>query len=118
MTLEGGDQWRYSGGTFNPGFTRSGSGGPRTKKVKITGTTASTQGGSVSINHNLTGSKILSVSVFVNTGTSWVPPGYLVSAGFQYSFAFNATQLVVANSATNSANILSKGITALIEYEE
>lgn len=59
------------------GFTKLGSDAPAIKVKKIISTTRSTQGAQVIINHGLTDSKILSISVMVDTETNdFIHPSY------------------------------------------
>jgi hypothetical protein len=93
--------------------------GPAIKMKKLTGTTDAAEGGDTVVAHGLTGSKILSVSVTVDRGDGWFfPPEHTFNAEHQYSVVFSDSSVVVANSAANSANILSKPFTVLITYEE
>lgn len=101
------------------GFTKLGSNAPAVKMIKLTGTTASTQGGIITIPHSLNISKILSVDVMLSLNlTTLLPPGYNYSAGNEYTYAVNATTINIYNVAANSGNILSKPVRILITYEE
>jgi hypothetical protein len=113
-------------GTTNPtadlevnGFTKLGSNAPAVKMVKLTSTTNSFQGGSTSIPHGLSITKILSVSVLVEkTATNLIPAGNTNLAGDEFHFQVTTTQIAVVLKPTNSANLLSKPIRVLITYEE
>ena len=100
------------------GYTALGTGAPSIKMKKLTGTTASTEGGSVNVAHGLTRTKILDVSVLVDTGSFTISPAYLTIAGYLFDVLTTSTNIAVANDATNSENILSKAFTVLITYEE
>lgn len=101
------------------GFTKMGTTAPAVKMMKLTGTTNAVQGSSVSLTHGLTGTKILAVNILVEyvSGSS-VPPSYTASAGYEYDYYINGGNLVIINKTSNSANILSKPIRALVTYEE
>jgi hypothetical protein len=93
--------------------------GPAIKMKKLTGTTDSAEGGDTVVAHGLDGAKILDISVTVDRGDGWFfPPEHTFNAEHQYSVVFSDSSVVVANSAANSANILSKPFTVLITYEE
>lgn len=101
------------------GFTQLGSDAPKIKMKKLTGTTAAAEGGGVSITHGLTSTKIIAIQVMVEYSSgSYVPSSYTNSAGYQYDWYADATNVTVGNHATNSENILSKPIKVLITYEE
>ncbi|MGF6692643.1 hypothetical protein M2318_002715 [Metapseudomonas resinovorans] len=104
--------------TFND-FTQLGDTAPAIKQKKLTGTTAATEGGSVSVNHGVTSSKVTRVSVLVfHSGTNAILPGWVASAGYQYDVQLTSTGVQVVLHATNSENILSKSFTVVIDYEE
>jgi hypothetical protein len=128
-----GNAWRFvvnsNGNVVNTGFTQlgntvpagaaAGATAPTIKVLKLIGTTASTQGTSVSVNHGIPGNKILDYQVIVNqAGTNGVPPNYTVLAGFLYNIGSDSGAIYVANAAGNSANILSKPFRVYITYEE
>ena len=128
-----GNAWRFAvnsnGNIVNTGFTQlgntvpagaaAGATAPTIKVLKLIGTTASTQGTSVSVNHGIPGNKILDYQVIVNqAGTNGVPPNYTVLAGFLYNIGSDSGAIYVANAAGNSANILSKPFRVYITYEE
>jgi hypothetical protein len=101
------------------GYTKLGSNAPAVKMIKLTGTTASTQGGIITIPHTLNINKILSVDVMLSLNlTTLLPPGYNYSAGNEYTYAVNASTINIYNVAANSGNILSKPVRVLITYEE
>ena len=113
-------------GTTNPtstlevnGFTKMGNDAPAIKVKKLTGTTASTQGGDVNIAHGLTFSKILSVSVLVESETTtYTPPSYTIISGYEYNYDVYNSTVWIFNIAGNSGNILSKPFKVMITYEE
>lgn len=102
------------------GYTKLGSTtAPAIKMKKITGTTASTEGGDVSIAHGLDGNKIISMTVKVAQDTGYgFYPEYSYTAGFHFSFYHNGSVIYVINHPTSSEQILSKPITIVIFYEE
>lgn len=82
--------------------------------TELTGTSASTQGGTTSITHGVDSSKIISVSAVVYpTSTTGVPQNTSI-AGYEFALSFDATNVVVTNSAANSSNILSKSLSVFI----
>lgn len=102
------------------GYTKLGTGlgVPAVQMKKLTGTTASTEGGVVSLLHGLNSNKIISISVLVNhTGSSYVPANYSFHSGYEFDYYINDTELLILNRQTNSVNILSKPIKVLITYE-
>jgi hypothetical protein len=101
------------------GFTKLGSSAPAIKVKKLTGTTASFDGGTVNIPHGLTFSKIISVSILVESGVNnYTPPSFTALPGLEYNFDILNNNFWVFNVSGNSGNILSKSFTALITYEE
>lgn len=110
------------GKIIHEGYTRLGSSAsdaPLIKMKKITGTTASTEGASVNIPHELGATKILAVDIQVNySGTAYVGNSHLRFAGYQFDYIHDNTNIRVYNVSGNSANILSKPVTILITYEE
>jgi len=101
------------------GFTKLGSDAPSIKVKKLTGTTASTEGGDTNIPHGLVFSKILSVSVLVESETNiYTPPSSTHITGVQYNYDIYNNSIWVFNTPGNSANILSKPFKVLITYEE
>ncbi|GEM_PF-5428380 len=102
-------------------YTKLGSDAPAIRMKKITGTTAASQGSTVTIPHGLVDAKILSVSVLVSwTGTGgWLEPGYKLTPGYEfYWYGDNAGNIKVANMAANSSSILSAPMVILITYEQ
>lgn len=101
------------------GFTKLGLDAPAIKMKKLTGTTASTQGGLVSIVHGLDSSKILSVHVRIkhaineHISTNWTD-----TTGYQAVEVVKATNVIVKNVLASSSNILSKPFTITLVYEE
>jgi len=103
------------------GYTILGTSGsaPKIKMIKLTGTSASTQGGTTSIAHGLTSSKILQVSIFIDYATnSSIPASYKGSSGYEFNYYFDALNIYVWNQAANSGSILSKPFRILIVYEQ
>jgi hypothetical protein len=101
------------------GYTKLGTNAPAMKVLKLTGTSAIAQGGSVNIPHGLVAAKILSVSVtleYVING--FIPSSYTLNPGYEFYFYYGGTNITVVNMAANSANILSKPIKILITYEQ
>jgi hypothetical protein len=95
--------------------------GPAIKMKKLTGTTNVAEGGSTAVAHGLTQAKIISFQTLVTHSASpagVVPAGYTANAGYEFSESLYDGYVSIENSATNSANILSKAFTVLITYEE
>jgi hypothetical protein len=89
-------------------------------KIKVlTGTTAATQGGAVSIAHGIADiSKIISVNLWVNTiqGVGlFAPPNY-TNGGIQYNFMLYGGHIIVENHPSNSYSLLSKPVTITVIY--
>ena len=110
------------GNVLITGYTQLGTtaqGAPVIKMKKLTGTTNAAEGGANSITHGLTSTKIIGIQVMVEYSSgSYIPSNYTTSAGYQYDWNVDATNIIVANHGTNSENILSKPIKVLITYEE
>lgn len=114
-------------GVLNPstkldvnGFTKLGSDSPAIKVKKITGITGSIGGAITFIDHNLDSSKIISVSVIVNSGLStgqYFPPNYTGSIS-EYSYYINSDNIAVKLSNLDSNAIFSQPIKIVIIYEE
>ena len=101
------------------GYTKLGSNAPKVKMIKLTGTTSASQGGSVSIAHGLTSSKILSVTILAEYSAGrYVNPRHSFNAGYEFDFRVDPTNVVVYNSAANSTNVLSVPVKIMILYEE
>ncbi|MFN3848188.1 MAG: hypothetical protein ACK4NY_02110 [Spirosomataceae bacterium] len=101
------------------GFTKMGNDAPAIKTKKLTGITSNVDGGSVSLVHGLTNSKIISITVMVEYGTgSYIPPSYDGSNGYLFNWYLSGTDIYIWNKAGSSSNILSKPFKILITYEE
>ena len=101
------------------GFSKLGSSAPAIKVLKLTGTTAATQGTYTTIAHGLDFSKILSVEVFVSpSATVKHGRGWTAYGGYQFDFYLDTTLIQILNIAGNSSSILSKPYTVLITYEQ
>jgi hypothetical protein len=114
------------GGDFEPyaklhvyGYTKLGFDAPAIATKAIYGTTAATENGVTAILHGLSQSKILSVTLSINTGGGYfISENYKVYNGFQAGVSFDGSYLYIWNSPTNSENILNKVLTAFIVHEE
>jgi hypothetical protein len=101
------------------GYTMLGSGAPKIQMKKLTGTTAATQSGQVSIAHGLTASKILSVDIMVEySPNNFVHHSYQYNGGYEFNFFISPASITIANISANSANILSKPYKIIITYEQ
>jgi hypothetical protein len=112
-----------NGNTDINGYTRLGNeteAAPSIKMKKLTGTSGSTQAGSVFIPHGLNRAKIIGVQVLLTYGTNVadIPSGYNDVPGYEYNWQVNNNDVWIINKNENSANILSKPIRILITYEE
>lgn len=85
---------------------------------ELSGTTAGSQGASVNIAHGVNSSKIISVSavVYPTSSTGVVPNS--TTSGYEYSVSFDATSIIITNSASNSASILSKPVAVFITVKK
>lgn len=104
-------------------FTKLGSAAPAIQMIKLTGTTAATQGANalITIPATINPTKILSITVMVqwnNTPGDWIQPGYTINSGYEFNWYNSLNNLYVTNKATTSINILSKPIQVLITYEQ
>jgi hypothetical protein len=85
---------------------------------KLTGTTGATQGATISIPHGLDASKILGYSAIVEYSMgNTISENYTRINGYQFHISSTATDIVIVNHTTNSANILSKPIRVIVNYE-
>jgi hypothetical protein len=101
------------------GFTKLGTDAPAIKVKKLTGTTALMDGESVNIPLGITYSKIISISMLVESQpNNYTPPSFTYTAGFEYNYDVFNNNLWVFNIVGNSAYILSKPFRVLITYEE
>jgi len=102
------------------GYSTLGASSPSIKFKRFTGTTYGSEGGGTSINHELTGSKIIGAFCIVFGDTYYVPPetSSVGFAGYQYSVVVTSTQVRIMNHATNSESILSKTFIVTLIYEE
>lgn len=96
----------------------SGPSAPALRFKKLSGTTASAEGGTATVAHGLTHTKIIGVQVLVHIdATTAVCHGFTTTSELEYDVYFNNTNVAVVLHATNSGSILSKSFTALITYE-
>ena len=101
------------------GYSKLGSNGPSIKTLKLTGTTAATDGAYVDVAHGLDASKILTVLVIVQyTGIIFIGEGNNVFTGARFSWVIWGNNIRVFNEIGSSSNILSKPMKILITYEE
>lgn len=101
------------------GFTKLGSNAPAIKMLKLTGTSAASQGGAVTIAHGINGVKILSVDVMLEwTPGAWLHHSYTNALGYVFNYYSTATSVVIINQTAASASITSKPMKILITYEQ
>jgi len=105
----GGNQ--YVGGFSSLGGDAS---HPGIKMKVLTGTTAATQGGIVSIAHGVTASKIISVSALVE----YYPSHYVTNAhaGYYFDIWASSETINIGNHPTSSYGILSKPVKITVIY--
>ncbi|MBE9122870.1 hypothetical protein IQ269_19225 [Tychonema sp. LEGE 07199] len=86
------------------------------KKKLITGITAATQGGTVSVAHGITSTKIINITgvVFYATNNTIALNGRQIN--YSTMIATDTTYVNVTNESASSAEILSKPFFAVIEY--
>ena len=100
------------------GFTRLGNTAPAIKMLEVTGVTANGQGGSSTATHGLNASKILKLEIYVEVSGQFIPPHYKHNPTLEYDYYFDATNIYILNSASNSSGLLSKPLKILITYKE
>lgn len=106
------------------GYTRLGTaaeGAPSIKMKELPSTTTgSSNNSSVSIPHGLTASKIISVSVFVESvADHFIPPEYSTATNLRYSFSVSPTDIIILNNTLpGDCLICSKPAKVLIIYKE
>ncbi len=110
-----------NGNTEINGYTQLGEAAPAIKMKKITGTGPAVDN-NMMVATGLDGSKILSVSILMQYGTTplatrTVPPNY-TTVGLEYRYSINFSTIEIVNQIGNSANIGSKPFRMLIMYEE
>jgi hypothetical protein len=99
------------------GYTKLGNNAPSIKVKKLTGITTPTEGVSQNIAHGLNASKIISVTVIVQSGSTWYGPN-IQGQGYNFYWTYNGSNVTVYNVFGDSANILSKPFTVMVTYEE
>jgi hypothetical protein len=85
-----------------------------TNETALSGTTASTQGGTATIAHGVDSTKIRSVFAVVLTASGVGVTQGDTGTGLQVSVSFDATNVTVTNHPTNSSNVLSKSFKVLV----
>ncbi|HLO51856.1 MAG TPA: hypothetical protein VK211_25830, partial [Kamptonema sp.] len=104
------------GNLFIGGFTSLGD-NVAIKIKTLVGITASAQGVGVAIAHGLTGDKIIGFTLRINyTTNGGIPDGHRFYPGYEANLYHDETHFLLANSASNSANIVSKGFTVIVFY--
>jgi hypothetical protein len=98
------------------GFTQLGTGAPKVKHKKLTGTTAATPTGSALVDHGVDWTKILAVNVIIRKTIQGVVLKQYSYDSDAFAVDFNSTQVQVTLS--NSAYLVNLPFTALITYEE
>ncbi len=111
---------RDNGEVSVPGYTQlGGPSAPGIKMLKLTGTTNTAQGGSISVPHGLNPAKILSVHVLVEyAANSFVPHSYTINTGYEFNYYISGPDIVVWNKNLASSQILNKPFKIIITYEQ
>ncbi|HEV8512955.1 MAG TPA: hypothetical protein VGQ59_06745 [Cyclobacteriaceae bacterium] len=113
-----------SGNLEVDGFTKLGSTSPIIKMLKLTGAASGSASGTTGINHGLTASKILSVSVMLEyISGNFIGPSFVLNTNYCFNWYVTPTQIVVANVDTttppfSSSSIRGKNFVILITYEQ
>lgn len=107
------------------GFTKLGIDAPAIKMKYLTGNISCNSNNCHSlIPHGLTASKILSVSILINTGTAISPIFYAPAqndsalSGNYYYYSIDTTNLDIYHPSSGTANTLGKSYKILITYQE
>jgi len=100
------------------GYTQLGGDAPKVKMKRISGTTASTQGGISSVVHGVTGSKIISFTLKIFIAGSVGIDANHSEAGYVAKIYHDVSQFTVGNTASSSINILSVPFQIVFWYEE
>ncbi|WP_341224676.1 hypothetical protein [uncultured Arcticibacterium sp.] len=101
------------------GFTQLGEESPAIKLKTIIDTSPASQNGTKSIPHGLNATKIINVSVYINSSVqNWVPPNYHGGPNYEYDYYFNSTNVVIKTMVNNSANVIDKPLKILITYTQ
>lgn len=100
-------------------FLQLGADAPAVKLKRLTGTTASAQGSTVSVAHGLSGrSKILAMSLVIDDGSILRQEVGLDTPGYRAICYADDAYVYVKNGTSDSNNILSKAFRILLTYEE
>jgi hypothetical protein len=94
---------------------------PSIRIKKLTTTTNATQGGFVTVAHGIANpTKIISITVLVQYAGSggWVANGFTTSAGYQFDYQYDGTDIYITTKAGNSASIVNQAVKIVITYEE
>ena len=96
-----------------------GTGAPRVKMVKLTGTSAAA-GSSVAIAHGLSDrAKMIDAQVLVSNNTgNRIPPNFTSVGNHEFDFFIDTTNVHIYCIAGNSSGIDNNAVTVLITYEE
>lgn len=103
------------------GYTNLGDIAPKIKMKELSLTTSAAAGGEVAVAHGLTQSKIVSVSVLVNSVSgNDIPPSYSTTkyAGYLYFFWVTDSGITIENSDGNHTSIANRPARILITYKE
>ena len=112
---------------INVGFTQLGNNGvqyPAIQVLEFTHSGIPSAGSNAQINsipYITSTSQIMSVQIFINTGTNEIPPSYTMFPGYEYHYDLGggATPIIfIWASAVNSANIINKPIRVLVTIKK
>lgn len=104
------------GNTYTGGFTSLGDNNVGLKAKVLTGTTAASQGASVSVAHGVTPGKIVSVTGVIRYSTNATVPINGSQPSFQSFTATDATNITVTNASANSSGLLSVPFELIVWY--
>lgn len=101
------------------GFTKLGEAATGIKMKVLTGTTAETEGSIATINHGLTGDKIVSFTLIVRyEDNKGVEAEYSAHSGYKFHVLCTDYQFLIINDGTESESILSRPIVITVWYTE
>lgn len=106
-----------NGNTGINGYTQLGEASPAIKTKELSVTLSGTAGVSTFVAHNVTASKIISLSALVTVGSFLILPNHS-QTGFQYWCNVDGLNIAVTPVTGNSASVLNTPVKILITYKE
>lgn len=100
------------------GFSKLGSDAPVIKMQKFTGIVSNSAGATTTQNLAIPDSKILDVSLFVNSGSAGLLQPLLGLSGADYSYSIQGSVFSLTTTLLNSAKVLGQPYNLLITYEQ